>query len=102
MAKEYAKRFYNSSAWRKARKAFISYRISIDGGMCQMCGEELGYIVDHIKEISIDNIGDANVTLNQDNFQYLCLVCHNKKTFGYDKDNEYMFDGNGMLIKKQK
>lgn len=97
MAKSWAKSFYNSKAWKKTRKAFIANRITIDGGMCQMCGKELGYIVDHISELTPDNINDVNISLNWDNFQYLGLVCHNKKTFGDTEDCRYYFDDNGMV-----
>ena len=47
MAKEWAKSFYNSQKWKRCRKAFIDERILIDGGMCQECQEQIGYIVHH-------------------------------------------------------
>ena len=80
MAKDYAKPFYNSSAWRRCRAAFISSRMAIDGGMCQYCGETTGYIVDHADEITPSNINDPETTLNHDNLRYVCLDCHNRKT----------------------
>jgi hypothetical protein len=97
MAREFAKPFYNSVAWKKARKSFIANRVSIDGGMCQMCHEELGYIVDHIEELSPENINDPNITLHWHNLQYLGLKCHNIKTFGKREENIYFFDANGMI-----
>jgi hypothetical protein len=42
----------------------------------------MGYIVDHIEELTPANITDPNIALNHDNLQYLCLDCHNSKTFG--------------------
>lgn len=81
MAKEWAKWFYKSKAWLQCRTAFIAYRISIDGGMCEHCQTELGYICDHIDELTPDNINNPDITLNHDNLQYLCTLCHNKKTF---------------------
>jgi len=81
MAKEFAKRFYKSKAWQRCRTSFISYRITIDGGMCEHCQDKPGYIVDHIEELTPENINNPDVTLNHDNLQYLCLICHNKKTF---------------------
>ncbi|WP_313413151.1 HNH endonuclease signature motif containing protein [Sedimentibacter sp.] len=101
MAKEFAKRFYDSKAWKDCRESFISDRISVDGGMCQYCGEDLGYIVDHIEELTPDNINNPYITLNHDNLQYLSLKCHNIKTFSMDKDivrEGLMFDCNGELI----
>lgn len=97
MAKEWAKPFYNSKAWKQTRKAFISYRVSIDGGMCEHCKEQVGYIVDHIEEITPESINDPNITLNHSNFQYLCLTCHNVKTFGEREEERYFFDSNGLI-----
>ncbi len=85
MAKDYAKSFYNSNAWQKCRAAFILERTRIDGGLCQHCRKNLGYIVDHVKEITPGNITNTDITLNQNNFQYLCLACHNIKTFSNKK-----------------
>jgi len=97
MAKPFAKPFYNSSAWKKVRKSFIANRVSIDGGMCQHCKEVPGYIVDHIEELSSDNINNTKITLSWSNLQYLCLDCHNKKTFGEVEEERYFFDSNGMV-----
>ena len=44
MAKEYAYKFYHSKAWKDCKRSFISERIAVDGGMCQECGKQLGYI----------------------------------------------------------
>ncbi|MDA2526720.1 HNH endonuclease, partial [Bacillus cereus] len=53
MAKEYAKRFYKSTAWKKCRGAYIAATLD---GMCEHCKEVPGYIVDHIVEITPVNI----------------------------------------------
>ena len=102
MAKEWAKWFYKSKAWRKCRALFIAFRISIDGGMCQHCKEALGYIVDHIEELTPENINDPYITLSHDNLQYLCLPCHNRKTFGRREATRegLMFDENGELVRR--
>lgn len=97
MARDFAKRFYNSKAWKLCRKSFIALRISVDGGMCQHCRVELGYICDHIEELTPDNINDPEITLSHDNLQYLCLPCHNKKTFGEVEKEKYFFDSAGMI-----
>ena len=81
MAKPFALAFYRSKAWRKSRAAYIAERQAIDGGMCEHCKDAPGYIVDHIDELTPDNIGNPNVALNHDNYQYLCLSCSNTKTF---------------------
>ena len=100
MAKEWAKPFYNSRAWIKCRAAFISKRISIDGGMCQSCGKELGYIVDHVTELTPNNITDPDIALSDKNFNYLCLDCHNRKNSNQQATAEGLrFDENGDLVK---
>lgn len=81
MAKEYAKKFYNSKQWRGCRESYIAKRIAIDGGMCERCKDKMGYIVDHKREITPSNINDPEITLNHDNLSYLCHDCHNKKHF---------------------
>lgn len=104
MAKEFAKPFYNSKQWINCRKSFISYRITIDGGACQHCKDKLGYIVDHIEELTPDNINNPEITLSYNNFQFLCLDCHNKKTFGRETEivrEGLMFNSNGELIRSE-
>lgn len=66
--------FYNSTAWRKVRKAYFSMN-----PLCKWCEEEgrvkEGKIVDHIIEIK-----DGGDKLGFDNLQTLCLPHHNQKT----------------------
>ena len=72
------KQFYKSKAWQRARQAYIDYRIALDGGLCEVCHEKLGLIVHH--EIWLDDINcnDPEISLNEDNFQYVCQTCHNQ------------------------
>ena len=101
MAKGWAKPFYNSKGWINCRKSFISYRITIDGGICEHCQKDLGYIVDHIEELTPENISNPNMALSYNNLQYLCLSCHNKKTFGNGEEatrEDVKFDEGGNLV----
>lgn len=82
--KEYAKAFYKGADWRKCRKSYIAYRISVDGGLCEECHCRLGYIVHHKKPITEFNIDDPDITYNFDNLEYVCKDCHD------------MFDGHGV------
>lgn len=82
MAKDWAKPFYNSKEWLSCRESYISKRRLIDAGMCEHCKARLGFIVDHKEELTAETVTDPMVSLNHNNFQYLCLPCHNKKTFG--------------------
>ncbi|WP_278553817.1 HNH endonuclease [Parvimonas micra] len=92
-----AKKFYDSKDWKVSRDSYIQKRINIDGGMCEHCKERPGYIVDHKKELNEINLYDVNVSLNHENFQYLCLECSNRKTFSKDKRG-VKFDENGNPI----
>lgn len=78
MARDFAKQFYHSTKWQRCRDAFIAERIAIDGGMCQRCGCEIGYIVHHKIWLTADNINDPAIALNHELLEYVCLACHNK------------------------
>lgn len=84
MAKEFAKAFYNSTKWQKCRNAYIKHRQSIDGGLCESCHKNMGYIVHHKEELTPENIHDPDVALNFSNLKYDCHVCHNKEREGKD------------------
>lgn len=74
------KQFYKSKPWLRARQGYIHKRLAMDGGICELCHEEPGYIVHHYKIWLNDiNCNDPAISLNEDNFQYLCLNCHNKE-----------------------
>ena len=74
MAKEFAKPFYNSKAWKETRQLIIER----DRGRCQECGRAANE-VDHIEELTKDNIDDTNITLNPDNLRLLCHEWHTRK-----------------------
>ncbi len=50
----------------------------IDGGMCEKCREQLGYIVHHKIRLTAKNINNPNITLNLKNLAYLCKTCHDE------------------------
>lgn len=74
--KEFAKQFYLSPSWRKARKAYAKYR----GGLCERCLDrgvvKAGEIVHHKVHLSPDNINDEAITLGWDNLELVCRECH--------------------------
>ncbi len=80
MAREFARRFYNSKEWKKCRESFIADRVVIDGGLCERCAKQgllvLGEEVHHRKHISPENISNADITLNHKNLELLCQSCH--------------------------
>ena len=95
MSKAYSKSFYNSRAWLKCRESYIATVF----GLCEHCAGA-GYIVDHVEEVTPDNITDPNITLNHKNLQYLCTPCHNKKTFFKFEPtrSDVTFDSEGGLV----
>lgn len=81
MAKEFAKRFYQSKQWKQCRESYIADRICIDGGMCERCHENLGYIVHHIIKLTQTNINDLDIALSHCNLEYVCKNCHDEEHF---------------------
>ena len=73
MSKEWAKAFYNSTAWKRVR----AYVIIRDHGLCHECGHA-GYIVHHVKELTPSNVHNKHIALDPKNLVYLCKDCHNK------------------------
>ena len=74
MAKEFAKAFYKSKAWRQCRDAYFVLR----HGLCERCGRP-GKIVHHRIWLTPENINDPDVSLNWDHLELLCQDCHNKE-----------------------
>ncbi|QEK12590.1 HNH endonuclease [Crassaminicella thermophila] len=95
MAKEFAKAFYKSKAWKKCREAYIKSVY----GLCERCGKP-GYIVHHKILLTYQNINDPDITLNWENLEYLCQNCHNQEHHRNCKATRegLMFDGEGNLV----
>ncbi len=99
MAKEFAKTFYSSSRWKKCRDTFIQNRMLEDGGLCQECKEQLGYIVHHKEHLTPENINNPNVTLNESNLEWVCKECHDKLHNVFQREKrKYYFDKEGNFI----
>jgi 5-methylcytosine-specific restriction enzyme A len=92
----WAKGFYQSTAWRKCREAYIAYV----HGLCERC-QSPGYIVHHKVWLTPNNINDPNVSLNHMHLEYLCIECHNrthsKHIEGMTRDG-LMFNEFGDLV----
>ena len=93
VAREFAKWFYNSAAWRRCRNAFFRARF----GLCERCGKP-GLIVHHKKLLTPENINDPTVTLNWDNLELLCQDCHNREHGGASTAEGVAFDQSGDVI----
>ena len=96
MARDFAKRFYNSKQWVKCREA---YKQSVYG-LCERCGHP-GEEVHHKIYLTPENINDPYITLSFENLELVCSSCHNKEHHSTDVTAEgLMFDENGDLIEK--
>jgi len=73
------KQFYKTKAWQRARYAYIQYRHTVDGGLCEVCREEPGVIVHHKIWLDDKTCNDPEISLNPDNFKLECQTCHNKE-----------------------
>ena len=103
MAKEFAKSFYDSAAWKKCRAAYIAERIIIDGGLCEKCHLQPGFIVHHKIMLTPDNINNPDITLNHANLAYECKECHDREeAHAFIKHSCLLvcFDDNGDVIAK--
>jgi predicted HNH restriction endonuclease len=83
--------FYKSAAWLAARELKI---MSVNG-LCEWYGA-IGIEVHHKDRLSIDDVRDTSVSLNQDNLELLCRYCHNREHKRFSKGKE--FDDDGDLI----
>lgn len=102
MAKEWAKAFYNSKRWQQCKDSYISQRIMIDGGACEICGSNQGYIVHHKTMLTESNISNPDIALSYGNLQYVCKDCHDKLE-GHGIGNKkvkplFAFDADGQPI----
>lgn len=95
--KEYAKSFYNSTAWRKTQRAYMQSKNYV----CERCGG-VAEIVHHKKYISPSNINDPNITLNWDNLEALCRTCHQHEHYQTKQTTAQglKFDDSGQLVKE--
>ena len=95
MARDFAKRFYNSKQWVKCREA---YKQSVYG-LCERCGHP-GEEVHHKIYLTPENINDPDITLSWGNLELLCDTCHSKEHMSkYDVvRGDVMFDPNGDLV----
>ena len=87
--------FYKSPAWLAAREL----KIVTVNSLCERCGQ-VGIEVHHKERLSVDNVYDSSVSLNQDNLELLCRECHNKEHKRFSK--KVKFDSDGNLINPEK
>jgi 5-methylcytosine-specific restriction endonuclease McrA len=85
-------RFYKSVAWQVARE--IKMRDA--NGKCEKCGA-LGEEVHHIIKLTVQNVKDPAISLNQENLELLCKKCHNAQHKRFSKAQQFDEDGNLVM-----
>lgn len=93
-------RFYHSMAWKRSRAAYIAYRKAIDGGLCEVCHEQLGDTVHHKVWLTDANVDDPDIALSFGNYCLICRDCHAKeKDPNWTPIRRYTFDDDGNIVK---
>ena len=103
MAKNFAKEFYNSAAWKACREAYKKKAVYL----CERCGNP-GEIVHHKARVTPKTINDPSILLDFKNLELLCRSCHAKeheaeyKRRFKDKfaDRRYTVDADGRVTAK--
>lgn len=72
MAKDWAKKFYDSKVWKDTRDSIMAEYF----GICQRCKEQAAEIVHHIIWLNPNNINNPEITLGRDNLIPVCRECH--------------------------
>lgn len=76
------KRFYNSKEWQVFRQQIILQRRQNGFIVCQHCGKRI-VVSKHIQvhhkiELTEENYLDKSISLNPNNVEVWCHICHNK------------------------
>lgn len=103
MAREFAKAFYKSKAWKETRKSYFSFQ----HGLCEKCARlgrvTPGEIVHHKIHLSPSNINDSSITLGFANLELVCRDCHAKEhpeIYGdTGPEPRVAFDADGNVIR---
>lgn len=75
MPKDYSKKFYNSKVWKDIRTSYIYSRF----GICERCGKPNSKQVHHKVYITEENINNPDITIDFNNLELLCDICHQKE-----------------------
>lgn len=95
--REFARSFYLSKEWRRARE----YIITRDAGLCVRCGAP-GVIVHHREHLTPENISNPEIALGENNLELLCRECHALAHAGeLATDSGLMFDKEGNIVERE-
>jgi 5-methylcytosine-specific restriction endonuclease McrA len=81
--------FYKSVPWQVAREI----KIREAEGWCERCGA-LGEEVHHKERLTVHNVMNSDISLNQKNLELLCKKCHNKEHKRFSSAQQFDKDGN--------
>lgn len=84
-------RFYKSVPWQVAREI----KIREANGKCERCSA-LGEEVHHKIRLTVLNVNNPEISLNQENLELLCKKCHNIEHKRFSKQQQFDEDGNLM------
>lgn len=91
------RQFYGSIAWQRCRQAYASKKKYL----CERCLAKgivkEGVQVHHKKRLTLDNINNSAITLNEDNLELLCKECHEAE---HADDRTRMFSKRRYVIDK--
>lgn len=90
--KAWAKDFYDSTAWRETRAAYLLSQQNI----CERCGD-IAKVVHHRTYLTPQNINDTRLTLSWTNLEALCQGCHNREHHRNERQSRYEFDADGNI-----
>lgn len=97
MARDFARAFYNSDQWQRARR-FVLGR---SGGLCERCFEKgiirAADVVHHIIFLTPKNVSDPRISLNPEKLIALCQDCHAEVHSSKTK-RRYKVDREGNVI----
>lgn len=97
MAKDFAKSFYASTQWQRAR----ALKVKQARGLCERCLRRgivsAGKIVHHKVYLTPDNIQRPEVALNPAMLELLCQDCHNAEHGGSEAPR-YRIDAAGNIF----
>ena len=71
-------KFYSSARWKK----LAAYVMARDSYTCVRCKLKPAQVVHHKVWLNDGNVDDAEVSLNPELLESLCLDCHNFEHFG--------------------
>lgn len=87
--------FYRTDVWEKIKEKLKTQC----GGICQRCGRVMSdwskLIVHHIIPLTMQNVYDPNISLNENNLEVVCIDCHNAEhnRFGHHEQKVFIVYG---------